>query len=371
MGNENNDAELDENLESANQEENSSKENDDDSGLNDFDPSKFTEVEVQKKDNASDDDSDDSDDSSDDDGKGLDWVGYEEEEDVDDDEKGGSDDSVGNDDDNSDDDSGSTDDSVKSSLSDEQFKAFADEIGLEVKNPEEFKKAVIELEDSLEASEARIKELEEKLANNGVSTNDNVKKLENLKAKDDEDLVKLDLEKQGFSAEEIEEAIDTYIDNNLLGIEAKKIRKTIDRAIVTEQKKFAQTTEQAEAMQQKEREESVKALSEHINKTETMFGLKIAKDEESLSKVRKGHLSYITSGKYLNDITKDSESLSQSAWLWKNREVIMKAIGNENFNKGKEQILNDIGNPEVSKTQRYKGPDDNDGFDPKKFVFGK
>jgi len=348
--------------------ENESNNDGDDSGGDDgsgFDPSKFTEGNVvTKNDEESEDDSSNSgeeDDSSD----GLEWAGYDNEEDVDD---SATNDNKEND---TEDEDNSSDDEVKSSLNDKQFQAFAEEIGLEAKTPKEFKEALIELESTVETLEARNKELEEKLSNSGAVTNEKVTKLNNLKSKEDEELVRLDLKQQGFSDEDIEEAIDTYTDNNLLGIEAKKIRKTIDRAITNEQKHIAQSTQEANAKQEQEREESVKLLTEHIKNTKTMFGMKIAKDDASLEKVQKGHLKYITSGNYLNDILKDSESLSQSAWLWKNKDVIIKAIGSENFNKGKESILNDIGNPEVSRTQRFKGPDSDDGFDPKKFVHGK
>lgn len=250
----------------------------------------------------------------------------------------------------------------KSSLTDDQFKAFATEIGLEVTSPKELKEAIIKLEEELDSYR------------NGVETknvtNDKITRLSNLKAKTDEELLRLDLAQQKFTEEEIQESIDTYMDNGLLKIEAKKIRATIDKAINAEQENITKSKLETESMTQKQQEESVIALKEHIGKTETMFGLKMAKDAASLVKVQEGHFKYISSGKFLEEITKDSDSLSQVAWLWKNREVIMRAKANAGVQKGREEILNDIGNVDVANVNRFKGPKDSDGFDPKKFTYG-
>jgi len=251
---------------------------------------------------------------------------------------------------------------VKSSLSNEQFKAFATEIGLEVSSPKELKEAIIELENELDSYRS----------SKGTQnvTNDKINRLSTLKAKTDEELLRLDLAQQKFTEEEIQESIDTYMDNGLLKIEAKKIRATIDKAINAEQENITKSKLETESMTQKQHEESVIALKEHIGKTETMFGLKIAKDEASLEKVREGHFKYISSGKFLEEITKDSESLSQVAWLWKNKEIIMGAKANSGVQKGREEILNDIGNVDVANVNRFKGPKEADGFDPKKFTYG-
>ncbi len=257
-----------------------------------------------------------------------------------------------------------------SSFTDEQFKSFADELGINASSVQEFKDKLIELE---ELNEKLEKELEVAKSSAPISqgTNEVIQKLTDFNSKSDEDLIRLDLKKNGFSDEDIQESIDTYIDNGLLKIEAKKIRNTIEKAIKVEQEKLTQANIQSSAMQKKEHEESVKALTEHISKTETMFGLKIAKDQESLKKVQAEHTKYITSGKYLSEITESSQNIAESAWLWKNRHVFSKALINKGVQQGKEEILKDLGNPEVAGVQRFKGPSSNDGFDPKAFVYGK
>lgn len=323
-----------------------------------FDPSKFTERQIAKKDEEEEEVKADAEKESDE--EVFDWSNYDE-EDVQEDKK--VEDKV------SDTEEKKVDTEQKSSLSDEQFKSFADELGINASNVKEFKEKLIELEDE---NEKLFKELEEaRKAPISSGTNEVIQKLSDLNSKSDEDLIRLDLKKNGFSDDDIQESIDTYIDNGLLKIEAKKIRNTINKAITVEQEKLTQTNAQSGAMQKKEQEESVKALSEHISKTETMFGLKIAKDSESLAKVQKEHTKYITSGKYLSEITESSQNIAESAWLWKNRHVFTKAMINKGVQQGKEELLKDLGNPEVSDIKRYKGPGKDDGFDPKAFVYGK
>jgi len=100
-----------------------------------------------------------------------------------------------------------------------------------------------------------------------------------------------------------------------------------------------------------------------------MFGFAMAKDKESLGKVQKGHLNYITSGKFMNDVYESEESVAEVAWFVKNKKTIINAIRNKSLQQGKEAILNDISEPEVITTQRYKDPK-SDSFDPKAFTYG-
>ena len=250
---------------------------------------------------------------------------------------------------------------VQASTDKDAFKQVSEELGLRFDDIEEFKNHLIELEAE-----------NDKLRTNssGVATNSAIQELEELRSKGNEDLVRLSLEKEGFKGDDLEDAVDKYIDNGMLEIEARKIRNTIDNAIGAEQKKVTQSTLDSDATQQKEHEDNVRALESHIKETKTMFGFQMAKDEESLAKVHKGHIKYITSGKFADEVFKDSESISKAAWLWKNQETIMNAIANKNLQKGKEAILNDIREPEVVEAQRFKGPKDSDGFDAKAFTYG-
>jgi hypothetical protein len=241
------------------------------------------------------------------------------------------------------------------------FKAVADELGLKFETVGELKQHLIDIEEENNKLRA---------SSGGGATNETVTKLTNLKNKDSEELVRLSLEKQGFTGEELTDAVDKYIDNGMLEIEAKKIRNTIDNAIVSEQNKITQSTVDSDATQQREHDESVRKLGEHISKTETMFGLSMAKDKDSLAKVQQGHLKYISSGKFMEDVFKDDASLSEAAWFVKNKDTIIKAISNKSLQQGKQAILDDIGEPEVIKTQRFKDVE-SDSFDPKAFTFGQ
>lgn len=241
------------------------------------------------------------------------------------------------------------------------FQQVANELGLKFETIDEMKEHLVALEEENTS-----------LRNNtqSGSTNDAVTKLESLKGKTDEELVRLSLEKEGFEGEKLNSAVDKYIDNDMLDIEAQKIRNTIDRAIGSEKNKITQSTAEADAMQQKEEEESVKVLKEHIYGTKTMFGFAMAKDEESLAKVHQGHFKYIEGGKFMQEVFKNEESLSQAAWLFRNRETIINAVANKNLQKGKQAILDEIREPEVITPHRFKDPKGSDEFDPQAFTYG-
>ena len=247
-------------------------------------------------------------------------------------------------------------------VSKEAFNQVATELGLKFENIDEMKEHLTMLEE--ENNKLR------KHSGSGA-TSVAVQKLQDLRSKSDEDLVKVSLEKDGFEGEDLQDAVDKYIDNGLIGIEAKKIRNTIDKAIVNEQNKVTQSTVDADAKQEAEYKKSVLQLGEHISKTETMFGFAMAKDKESLGKVQQGHFKYISSGKFMDDVFKDDQSLSEVAWFVKNKDTIIKAISNKSLQQGKQAILDDIREPEVINTQRFKDPKGGDSFDPKAFTLGQ
>jgi len=317
----------------------------DDKGSIDFDPSAFTDIPVKKTEN---DTTQDDDEVKND---GLDWVtdDNDQEEKVENKEKPlvESETTVGDD--------------APKKVSEDAFKQVAEGLGLDA---EQFE-TVEQLKEHL----VSVEEENNKLRNSSGSnaTNDAVQRLEALKNKEDEELVKLALEKDGFEGDKLDDAVDRYIDNGLIDIEAQKIRNTIDNAIVNEQNKITQSTVDADATQQQEHQESVRKLEEHIKKTDTMFGFKMAKDNDSLQDVQQGHTKYITSGKFMNDVFANEESLAEVAWFTRNKEVIIKAIANQSLQKGKKAILDDIREPEVVSPQRFRDPEGSNEFDPKKF----
>lgn len=238
-----------------------------------------------------------------------------------------------------------------------------EDVGIEgVKNKEDFDKKIEEFK----SYESKIKENEVRNA-----TNEKINKLEDFLKLDDKELLKRDLELQGFSKEKLEDAMNTYEYNNTTSIEAQKIRNTVNKAIKSEQHKELGSRKQEEAMLQKEREESIAKLKSHLESTETMFGFKMAKDEATLKTVREKHFKYITSGDFINDVMASNENLSEAAWLWKNKSTLLNAMNNKGYQKGKQEILDNIQRPEVSGTTRILDPSGKtDEFNPNAFIHG-
>ena len=102
---------------------------------------------------------------------------------------------------------------------------------------------------------------------------------------------------------------------------------------------------------------------------DTIGDFKLTGNPEKLSEVRKNHTEYVTSGKYLNEITENEKTLAESAWLWRNRDVLKKAMINNGRQNGRKEILDQIQRPETNKPQRFVTPD-NGEFDPKAFMNG-
>jgi len=277
------------------------------------------------------------------------------------DNENSNDDSNDDSNDNSDDDAGNGDGEGNQSQGslDDAYLVVADKLGFEAKTVDEFKETL----ESIQAENDRLRKLEL-----GSVDSKKITTFKNLKKKTDEELVRLELKQQRFSEEEINEAIDVHTDNNTLKFEAKKIRNGLDSAIEREQQSVINSNKDAEAKQQQDRDNAVKELTDHLNGIDTMFDMKMSKDENKLPEIRKNHLEYITSGNFLNEVTDNPANLSEAAWLWKNKDVILKAAKNKGFNKGKQEILDDIGNPDVSDKQRYRDPAGSDEFDVSKFT---
>lgn len=244
------------------------------------------------------------------------------------------------------------------SLTDEHFSVFAEELGIKAKSMTELKNAMLELE-------ADNKRLQESSGNNVTSKK--ITALESYLKFDDKKLLQKDLEAQGFKGEQLEEAMDTLQDNGMLKVEAAKVRNAINSSIQNERSAITSESREKDAKQLKDREDSVKALGSYLNKQNEMFGFKMAKDEESLVKVRNSHHKYITNGDFLKDITKNNESLAESAWLWKNRETLLKAARNGGLQQGRSEILNDMHNPDTDKGGGFVSPDGKGEFNVNKF----
>ena len=243
------------------------------------------------------------------------------------------------------------------SLTDEHFTAFASELGIKATSLSELKEAMLKLE----TENNQLKE------SGGTVTNEKINSLQGYLKLDNKELLQKDLEAQGFRGDKLQETLDTLQDNGMLEIEATKVRNAINGAITKEQTSITQESKNADAKRQADRDESVKELQTYLSSQTDMFGFKMAKDEESLGKVRDGHHKYITSGSFLKDITKNNESLAESAWLWRNRETLLKAARNNGLQQGRSEVLNDLGNPDTGGGGKFADPSGKGEFDPSKF----
>jgi len=238
------------------------------------------------------------------------------------------------------------------------YEEFFKEVGLEVKTKEEFKEVYKSLQEENELLKKSYPEKNEKIDN-----------LQNLIKLEDKELVERSLIADGFEGVELENAMERMLDNDMVDIEAKKVRNTLNKAIASEKETIIDDKRTETAKQEKDREDSIKSLNDYLNSTEKMFGFKIASTTEKANEIRKSHQEYIVSGKFLQDITQTEKSLADCAWLWANKDVILKAMQTKGFNSGRKDVLNQIGNPDVDANSRTFADPKGDGeFNANKFM---
>ncbi len=242
----------------------------------------------------------------------------------------------------------------------EQFDLFTKELGIEASSIDEIKDAL-----------ASIIEENTKLKESSVpnETNKRVEDLEKFSKLDDENLVRKSLEADGLTGDKLDHTIDRLLDSGLIDVEALKIRNNVEKAIQSERQNIVKSRDDEQAKLVQDQEEAVESFSKFMQSTDTLFDFKLTNNPDNLPAVRKNHTEYVTSGKYLNEITSSEQNLAESSWLWRNREVLKNAMINNGRQNGRKEILDQIGRPETNKPQRFVTPD-NGEFDPKAFMNG-
>lgn len=241
------------------------------------------------------------------------------------------------------------------------FSAFAKEAGIEAKDETEF----------LSKFKEQQKELNDlkSLALGGVTSKE-IESVSSLLKLSNEDLVRHDYKLQGLDENIINEAVDKLKDNGMLDVEAAKVKATINKYINNKKIEKINSDKQAQVQAEQANQANLKAIREQMNKTDTLFGFKIA-TSENMQKARDEHYNYLTSGKFLDEITANPEAAIEASFLWKNKGVILKAMTNKAKSQGKQEVLKSLQNTQLPDTGRvHVAGNEEKGFDPNKFTEG-
>jgi hypothetical protein len=198
-------------------------------------------------------------------------------------------------------------------------------------------------------------------------TNKNIENWKKALSLEDRDIVYRNYLAEGASKEAAEEMTNNLEANGMLKDKSHEIRVAIRSSINRETDRLEQSDKQSVAMQQKREEEARQQLKSHLDKTETMFGFKMAKPDK-LDNTRKDHFDYIQSGKFGKEVMSSPEVLSEVAWFTRHRKQIIKALMNKGIQTGKEELLKDIQNPSDNDSLRIPTPDGNSEFNASKFI---
>ena len=201
---------------------------------------------------------------------------------------------------------------------------------------------------------------QQELASKGA-TNDKIEGLNSLISLGDETLMRKELEARGFSSEEIEDEIDIMIENNTIRSEARKVRKDLERVVISEKNAIANQAQETDAMQQQEIEEATKELEEYMSKTNEMLGGRIN------SKQKTEHTEYISSGQFFDEVTETPQSMAEAAWLWRHKDQILKSMRTKGVEQGKAAILDKMVNPETTRKTNIPDPETGE-FNPNRFM---
>ncbi len=246
----------------------------------------------------------------------------------------------------------------------DQFKSFTNQLGLEAENIEELKDVLNHI---VEENNKLTKQLE---SPNQPVTNKRLDDLNNFLKLDDVDLVRKSLEAEGLKDDKLEYAVDRLTDTGLIDVEALKVRNGIEKAITSENQKIINEREENVAKQQESHTQAVESFGNYMQSVDSLFSFKLTGNPDNLPEVRRNHTDYVTSGKYLKEITESEKNLAESSWLWRNREVLKNALVNNGRQNGRKEILDKIGVPDKRTPQRFTNPVDTGDFDPRKFVQG-
>ena len=246
----------------------------------------------------------------------------------------------------------------------DQFKSFTNQLGLEAENIEELKEVLNHI---VEENNKLTKQLE---SPNQPVTNKRLDDLNNFLKLDDVDLVRKSLEAEGLKDDKLQYAVDRLTDTGLIDVEALKVRNGIEKAITSENQKIINEREETVAKQQESHTQAVESFGNYMQGVDSLFSFKLTGNPDNLPEVRRNHTDYVTSGKYLKEITESEKNLAESSWLWRNREVLKNALVNNGRQNGRKEILDKIGVPDKRTPQRFTNPVDTGDFDPRKFVQG-
>jgi len=246
----------------------------------------------------------------------------------------------------------------------QQFKAFTSQLGLNAQNIDELKEV---LDHIVEENNKLNKQLE---SPNQPVSNKRLDDLNNFLKLDDSDLVRKSLEAEGLKDEKLDYAVERLMDTGLIDVEALKVRNGIEKAIKSENEKVINEREQNVAKQAESHTQAVEAFGNYMQGVDSLFSFKLTGNPDKLPEVRRNHTDYVTSGKYLKEITESEKNLAESSWLWRNREVLKNALVNNGRQNGRKEILDKIGVPDKRTPQRFTNPVDTGDFDPRKFLQG-
>jgi len=319
---------------------------DDDSTFSGENPDDGSSSNSDSNDNSNDDSNDSGDDSNGDDSSDdgddenleMEWSPFTESDDNNDDNPSDDSDDSNDDNDDSNDDNNNSD--LNTAVVDSTVISKFNELGINGKSIEEVYASI----------EGIV--TEKKIYEDASYTNDNIKAWKNYLSLEDKELVFENYKAQGVSEDEAKKLVGNLEKNGTVANEAFSIRGAIRGSISRETGNIKAQEKEAASKRQANIEKVRGELKSHLDKTETMFGFKMAKKKD-LEKVRANTFEYISSGKFADEVFATPESVVEAAWFHRNKEQIIKALSNKGSQTAKRELLDEIENPTIDSRVDY------------------
>ncbi|MBR9682121.1 MAG: hypothetical protein GOV02_00420 [Candidatus Aenigmarchaeota archaeon] len=234
---------------------------------------------------------------------------------------------------------------------DNAWKSVAKELNIEAEDYNDF------------ISKAKEKTTKEQVV---ISEDSNLNRINKLLSLDSESRIRAVLgENSEYTEEDIDDFIDNAKDNGNLKFEDKNILGQLKKQ-KDDYVSFMQKKEQDKiALADENVKNFKKNLDSNLSKTENILGGEISNDD------RKAVSSFISTGKFQEELLKDPNTLIEAAFFVLNKPKIQKIWSAKGKSAGKKEFLDKLApTKQVKKSALVDNENENVGFDASKFVNG-
>jgi hypothetical protein len=211
---------------------------------------------------------------------------------------------------------------------------------------------------------AEIEKLKEAANKPVVSDSEQVTKMKSYLDLSDQELVAADLKAEGLEEYDIEESIEAMRNSGQLKKQAAIIRREVKKAIADHIEGVENEKKNSEVRKKEEVKENRLALQKELKGFNEFLGVKVSEKEA------RELYGYIKEGNFMKEALSTHRNVIEAAYLFANRDKLVKIIKSNAFEEGKAHILDKTTNPSINRTSKPDYKIKSEGFDVSEFMKG-